>query len=278
MRLKQELHEALMDAFRSIKDLEMMLDYELDWKLNQMAGGNNYKEIVYSLIDKAEAQGQLRQLLEAAIAKNPLNPKLIKLKKSYLNPITEDEIKNLKSILEGRNFRTVKSSFLEILPEGAKEDNVELNEVKSTDDIINILCENYSNTSSNVPRIIKLVEHIVNNSDTDKSQKLVNWLNQVSSRLGIEISNVQSQPVESNYNLLFFVYPESKFFRIETAYTQNEITKTLDYLQDTNSSSVSVNNKQRKGILCSSFQEIPKVLDKIIKYFIEKHSAEDSLI
>lgn len=73
---RQQFCEALMDAFRSETDLEIMLIYELYWKLNQMAGGNNYRQIVFSLIDKAEAQGQLRQLLESAKKANPLNPKL----------------------------------------------------------------------------------------------------------------------------------------------------------------------------------------------------------
>ncbi len=65
-----------MDAFRSEKALEMMLSYELNWKLNQISGGNNYEEIVFSLIDYAEAQGQLIELLEAAKRANPGNPKL----------------------------------------------------------------------------------------------------------------------------------------------------------------------------------------------------------
>ncbi|MEC4813999.1 MAG: effector-associated domain EAD1-containing protein [Scytonema sp. PMC 1069.18] len=73
---KREFTEALMDAFRSEKDLEMMLSYELDWKLNQVAGGDNYREIVFNLIDYAEAQGQLGELLEAAKRDNPGNPML----------------------------------------------------------------------------------------------------------------------------------------------------------------------------------------------------------
>ncbi len=73
---KKQFCEALMDAFRSQKALEMMLSYELDWKLNQIAGGDNYGEIVFSLIDYAEAQGQLIKFLEAAKRANPGNSKL----------------------------------------------------------------------------------------------------------------------------------------------------------------------------------------------------------
>ncbi|KYC37019.1 hypothetical protein WA1_46085 [Scytonema hofmannii PCC 7110] len=73
---KKQFCETLMDAFRSEKALEMMLSYELDWKLHQIAGGDNYREIVFNLIDYAEAQGQLIELLEAAKRANPRNSKL----------------------------------------------------------------------------------------------------------------------------------------------------------------------------------------------------------
>jgi hypothetical protein len=73
---RKQFCEALMDAFRSEKALEIMISYELDWKLNQISGGDNYEEVVFSLIDYAEAQGQLIELLEAAKRANPGNPKL----------------------------------------------------------------------------------------------------------------------------------------------------------------------------------------------------------
>ncbi|MUG94138.1 hypothetical protein F7734_17780, partial [Scytonema sp. UIC 10036] len=262
---KQQLREALIHAFPSKDDLKIMLSDGLGWDLDRVAGGNTLEKIVFNLLIWTESRGQLKQLLEAAIASNPFNYKLNNLKKSYLNPITQDEINNLKLILDQIDFSIIKSSFLKILPDGAREDNVGLNEVKSTDDIIKNLCENYSSTSSNVPRIIKLGEDIISNSENDESKELVCWLNQVSSRLGIEIFNVPPQQFKSSYHLLFLVYPEGESFRIETAYTQDGITKALDSLQDTNSASVSVNSQYRKGILCPSFQEVPKVLDRIIK-------------
>ncbi|GAB1541489.1 hypothetical protein NUACC21_41600 [Scytonema sp. NUACC21] len=73
---RKQFCEALIDAFRSKTDLEMMLSYELDWKLNQIAYGDNYQQIAFKLIDYAEARGQLIQLLEAAKRANPGNPKL----------------------------------------------------------------------------------------------------------------------------------------------------------------------------------------------------------
>ncbi|KYC36465.1 hypothetical protein WA1_42955 [Scytonema hofmannii PCC 7110] len=73
---RKQFCDALMDAFRSQKDLEMMLSYELNWKLNQIAGGENYQQIVFSLLDYADAQGQLKELLNGAKRANTGNRKL----------------------------------------------------------------------------------------------------------------------------------------------------------------------------------------------------------
>ncbi|MEC4819239.1 MAG: CHAT domain-containing protein [Scytonema sp. PMC 1069.18] len=73
---RQEFMEALMDAFRSRNDLEMMLSFQLDWRLNQIARGENYQQIVFNLIDYAEEQGKITELLEAAKTANPGNPRL----------------------------------------------------------------------------------------------------------------------------------------------------------------------------------------------------------
>ncbi|KYC37025.1 hypothetical protein WA1_46120 [Scytonema hofmannii PCC 7110] len=73
---KKQFIDALMDAFRSKNSLEMMLSDKLDWNLNQIVGGNNYEDIVFSLIDYAEDREKLIELLEAAKRANPDNPKL----------------------------------------------------------------------------------------------------------------------------------------------------------------------------------------------------------
>jgi hypothetical protein len=85
---RKEFMEALMHAFRSKNDLEMMLRLsELDWWLNKIADGENYEQIVFKLIEYAEAQGQIIELFQAAINKNPRNPKLKAIEKYFVNPI-----------------------------------------------------------------------------------------------------------------------------------------------------------------------------------------------
>jgi hypothetical protein len=79
---RREFSEALMDAFPRENNLEMMLSYELDWTLAQIAGGDNYQNIVFNLIKYAESQGEVKKLLEAAKRSNPGNPKLDNFYKS----------------------------------------------------------------------------------------------------------------------------------------------------------------------------------------------------
>jgi hypothetical protein len=73
---REEFRKALMDAFRSKNDLQMMLRFELDWRLNQIAGGDNYPHIVLNFIDYAEANNQVNEILEAAKRANPRNSRL----------------------------------------------------------------------------------------------------------------------------------------------------------------------------------------------------------
>jgi hypothetical protein len=82
---RREFREALMIAFPSKNDLEMMLSDELDWNLAQIAGGNNQQEIVFNLIKFAEAQGEVKNLLEAAKRYNPGNQKLHNFYMSIIN-------------------------------------------------------------------------------------------------------------------------------------------------------------------------------------------------
>ncbi|ODH01471.1 hypothetical protein A4S05_28870 [Nostoc sp. KVJ20] len=82
---RKEFREALMDAFRSKNDLEIMLSEELDWNLDQIAGGNNYQDIVFNLIKFVEAKGEIKKLLEAAKLYNSGNYKLHNFYVSIIN-------------------------------------------------------------------------------------------------------------------------------------------------------------------------------------------------
>ena len=69
----KELQLALIDAFRSIASLEQMLSYELDKNLRVIAGEGSLENIVFTLIQTADSQGWIEDLIQGACQSNPGN-------------------------------------------------------------------------------------------------------------------------------------------------------------------------------------------------------------
>ena len=69
---RQRLQEALMSAFPDKKSLEQILSFQLD----EIALGDNLKEVVFKLIKKAEAENWIEDLIASARRKNSRNSKL----------------------------------------------------------------------------------------------------------------------------------------------------------------------------------------------------------
>lgn len=73
---RRQLKQALLAAFPSVPALEQMVRFQLDESLAEIAGGSNLDEIVFRLMEWAEAQGRLPDLTEGARRHNPRNPQL----------------------------------------------------------------------------------------------------------------------------------------------------------------------------------------------------------
>lgn len=74
-QLKQ-LEGAILSAFPREQELERIIYYELDEKLNQIAFGNTYRDLVFNLIMWAESQGKLDDLIKGAYDNKPGNSQL----------------------------------------------------------------------------------------------------------------------------------------------------------------------------------------------------------
>lgn len=71
--------KALEDAFRDIEKLRQMVSFGLNENLNVIAGDNNLRNTVFKLVDWAESNGELPELLDAVRNPeygSPGNPKL----------------------------------------------------------------------------------------------------------------------------------------------------------------------------------------------------------
>lgn len=73
---RQQLQQALVSAFPTQGKLVQMVSFQLDTNLGAIAGGQNYLEVVFDLINWAEAEGRLEDLVLAARAQNPGNSSL----------------------------------------------------------------------------------------------------------------------------------------------------------------------------------------------------------
>jgi hypothetical protein len=73
---QRELVEALLHTFPSPDDLKQFVRFGLDENLDAIAGNAGLRTVIFELIRHTESHGTTRELLSAAIAERPGNPKL----------------------------------------------------------------------------------------------------------------------------------------------------------------------------------------------------------
>ncbi|MDY6901578.1 MAG: effector-associated domain EAD1-containing protein, partial [Cyanobacteriota bacterium] len=101
-----KLREAIMSGYPKISKLKIMLSDELDRKLDKIVGGSDLEEVVFNLIETAESQGWLPNLIRAASEVNPGNTDLQSIKKELGFDSLSDNIgidKNCSAIREKWN-------------------------------------------------------------------------------------------------------------------------------------------------------------------------------
>jgi Effector-associated domain 1/TIR domain/CHAT domain len=97
-RIKQ-LREALQGAFPSRDKLKLLVNEEFNEKFDEIVGDGPLPKIVGELIDFAEAEGRLVELVSAAIRRNPGNPKLRLFAQSV--GLLSSELKSVTSTTNG---------------------------------------------------------------------------------------------------------------------------------------------------------------------------------
>jgi hypothetical protein len=81
----QQFQKALLSAFPTTAKLKQMVRFRLDENLEAIAAGANLSETISNLIEWAEAEGKLEELLIAARKENPGNPALRKFDEQIRN-------------------------------------------------------------------------------------------------------------------------------------------------------------------------------------------------
>ena len=81
----EQFHKALLSAFPTTAKLKQMVRFKLGENLDAIASGANLSETISNLIEWAEAEGKLEELLIAARKENPGNPVLRKFDEQIRN-------------------------------------------------------------------------------------------------------------------------------------------------------------------------------------------------
>jgi GTPase SAR1 family protein len=92
---RQKLQLALLDAFRDKSSLQQMFSFKLDKNLDTIAEGASLKDIVFNVIQTAEAEGWIENLVRAARQSNNgnLNLKII-AEELFSSRIADNKLKN----------------------------------------------------------------------------------------------------------------------------------------------------------------------------------------
>lgn len=98
---RKTLQEALINAFPTSSSLEQMLNFELNINLRVIAGEGSLQDIVFKLIQTAQSQGWIEDLIRAAQDVNPGNLKLQAIAREILSgAIVRETLKNSVTILD----------------------------------------------------------------------------------------------------------------------------------------------------------------------------------
>ncbi len=96
---RKQLQDALLNAFPTLADLERMLVFGLDKNLRAIAGEGSLQEIVFKLIQAADSQGWIEDLVRAACDSNPGNQPLKATAETLLSNIPQKQSNHPQKIL-----------------------------------------------------------------------------------------------------------------------------------------------------------------------------------
>ncbi|MBE8990044.1 effector-associated domain EAD1-containing protein [Nostoc sp. LEGE 12450] len=127
---RQELQLALIDAFPNTASLEQMLSFGLDKNLRAIAGEGSLQDIVFKLIQTANSQGWVEDLVRAAFDSNPGNPLLKAIAEELLsNHYLETHKVSSPNIPQKQSNQPQKILILAAIPHGLRLDK-EIREIE----------------------------------------------------------------------------------------------------------------------------------------------------
>ncbi|MEM9926477.1 MAG: effector-associated domain EAD1-containing protein [Cyanobacteria bacterium P01_D01_bin.50] len=239
--LREKICEALQDAFPNYTDIEQMLSFKFNENLESISGKNGLKTVVFKLVQKYESQGNLDELIIAAIRENPGNPELQKLVQEIdkiqceINPDDSKDFNDLLPIIKKNDFDIIEKILYQTLS------YLDENPLKAIENKFKDLKQIQNEESRTSIQLFLLKKILIYEYKKlrDFSQNLDNHE---------QLNNSSQSNEEINSYLLVLVKPEERNqYRINAYLIPNEEDKD-------NVEPLDIKNEE-KGVLCT-FDEI----------------------
>ncbi len=187
--LLKEIEAALRDAFPEKTKLEMMLLYQFQVNLDDIALGNNYIEIVFKVVKYFKTQDSLAELINKARQENDGNPQLQSVAKK-INAITS--LIKILVPLEKEFINQMKQAYLDCCSDSLREDW----EDESPDTLKEILA-NLKDTPQGKALespIIQFVARLSENTEISESaaRKLKKWGEQNANKFSEVLTQIRN--------------------------------------------------------------------------------------
>ncbi|MEC4881355.1 MAG: effector-associated domain EAD1-containing protein [Scytonema sp. PMC 1070.18] len=222
-----ELLNAILDAYPDIGDLKILVKITLEQNLSAIAGGNNYKQIVFHLIQWTESQGFTRELIQALYQdryenqefQNLINKLLYRYSYLGVSPhsgiISVKQWNELYEILSQIDIGLVSQICRKTLSN--IQDDISGNYLNLSDriDLIElrkILLQQRPQRKDGVPTIIEFVERLTKKIQEPLKNQLTTWLQTISQILNVPLptfSESQTSYTKQSY-LLIILEPHSR--------------------------------------------------------------------
>lgn len=282
---KKELRIAIENAF-SQSELEMLFDEDTE-KFNQrqfsnlVSASDNYKKQVSDLVGWLDRQEKIKDFLEVANSSNPGNVKLRDFRAYYFTPLSEEQLRQLKEILNSIEFRLIREAYDKTLPKGAKTDNPKLQFLQNVDEIIISLLEDYS-VNDSIASILKFVNYLkylkIRVQDKQQLEAWYEALPDSIKKLGKEvIIPLPCDQLQLQSCLLVAVFPEVGKLRLEIGLIEDEKAGSNPIPWDVESLNKEGEYQAEvtKGFYCNYLDEIPVKLQQIIDNIQDRHLFQD---
>lgn len=193
---RKQLKVAFLDAFPTQPKLRMFLKEEFDKNLDELTLGDDLQEIVFDLIQDAEAKGWETKLISAACNYNPGNPKLSAF---------ADELKlyTIVQVLESAPKYKLQEWYIKSLAHVPGIDENYNNARLELNDLIKKIVDYPTSPNGNIP-LLTFTEGLIlqiplNKDDTYKIREVVNDI--AKAKYNIEKDEIEQ--LRENFNVEF---------------------------------------------------------------------------